>query len=74
MSPHRDEFKQRGLIDELVEKHHVVFDAEFAYARHQALAIEAIALFSNQIGWVAPSTTIYRVRTGVSVSTAWRRS
>ena len=46
---HRDEFEQRGLIDELIEKHHVVFDAECAHARHQALAI-GLALIANQIG------------------------
>ncbi len=45
---HRDEFEQRGLIDELVEEHHVILDAEFAHTRHQALAIR-LALFSDQV-------------------------
>ena len=46
---HRDESQQRRLIDELVEEYDVILDAEFAHARHQALAI-GLALVAHQIG------------------------
>ena len=46
---HRDEFQQRRLIDELIEEHHVIRDADIARARHQALAV-SLALLPNQIG------------------------
>ena len=43
---HRDEFEQRGQIDEAVEEHNVVLDAKFADPPHQSVAIR-LALVSN---------------------------
>ena len=54
--------QQRGLIDKLVEEHHMVFDAEFAHPRGQALAI-GLALVSNQIGMRRTEHDIDRIRT-----------
>ena len=70
---HRDEFEQRGLIDEPVEEYHVIFDAEFTHARHQAFAI-SLALVSDQIGMRCAEHDINRIRHDASGSTAWRRS
>src|SRR5436305_12097762 len=35
----RDEFQQRRLVDELVEEHDMVFDAEFPHAGYEAFPI-----------------------------------
>ncbi len=58
---HRNEFEQSGLIDELVEEHHVLLDAKFTHPRHQALAI-GLALVSNQIGMRCAEHDIYCIR------------
>ena len=54
--------EQRGLIDKLVKEHDVVFDAEFAHPRDQALAI-GLALVSNQVGMRRAEHHIDRIRT-----------
>ena len=59
---HRDEFEQRGLIDELVEEHHVILDAKFAHPRHQAFAI-GLALVPDQIGMRCAEHDVDRIRT-----------
>ncbi len=46
---HRDEAEQRGLIHELVEKHHVILDTEFAHTLQKAFAI-SLALFPYEVG------------------------
>ena len=70
---HRDEFEQRGLIDELAEEYHVIFDAKFAHPRHQAFAI-GLALVPDQIGMRCAEHDVDRIRAALAESTAWRRS
>jgi hypothetical protein len=50
------------MIDELVEEHDVVFDAELARAGAKALTI-GLALFANQIGMRRAEHHVHRIRT-----------
>ena len=45
---HRDEVQKRGLIDELVEEHHVVPDTERLHPGGQAVAI-SLAVISHEV-------------------------
>ncbi len=60
---HRDEIEQRLLIDELVEKHHVILDAGLARMRHQALTI-GFALIAYQVRMRRPEYDVNRVGPG----------
>ena len=70
---HRDEVEQRRLVDELVEKHDVVLDAERADARHRGSRDRPRP--GRARDWDGSRRARHRRRRGGSRgSPAWRRS